>query len=100
MSRGFERRLVMMELGKIESVPVNAKNPQTLSYKSVDWRSKSIGIVFYSPSFGNPLLEEKPTHTILTNIKETTSNLKFAAELSAWDAASDEALALFEAKLD
>jgi hypothetical protein len=42
--------------------------------------------------------EEKPTRTFLS--AERKGNLQFAAELSAWDAASDEALAVFEAKLD
>lgn len=42
--------------------------------------------------------EEKPTHTFLST--ERKGNLLLAAELSAWDAASDEALTIFEAKLD
>jgi hypothetical protein len=42
--------------------------------------------------------EEKPTRTILST--ETKGNLQLAEELSAWEAASDEALTTFEAKLD
>ena len=42
--------------------------------------------------------EEKPTRTFLST--ERRGNLQLAAELSAWDAASDEALTIFEAKLD
>lgn len=88
-----------MELGRIEGVPVDEENPQTLSYKSVDWRSRNIGVVFYSPSFANPLFEEKPTLTVLSTFGETRRDLQFAAELSAWDIVSDEALAAFEARL-
>lgn len=69
------------------------------TYVSLDWKTPIISVEFYSPSFGNPLLEEKPTSTILSDIEEIMANLRFATELMAWEIASDEALATFEAKL-
>jgi len=97
---GFRKEVLkMFELGKIEGIPRDAKSPFSLCYKSVDWMSQNMGLVFYSTSFGNPLLEEKPTRTIISNIEETMANLQFAAELMAWEIASDEALAAFESKL-
>jgi hypothetical protein len=61
-----------------------------------------VPMVFLQFQYPQPLYEkkseEKPTRTVLPT--GTRNDLELAAELSAWDAASDEALTIFEAKLD
>jgi len=88
----------MIQFGIVVS-PIDAEHPQTSAYNSIGIFPLNIPINFYSPSFGNPLWEEKPTSTILSDIEETMANFRFATELMAWEIASDEALAAFEAKL-
>jgi len=88
----------MIQFGTVVS-PIDAEHPQTSAYKSIEIFQPNIPINFDSPSFGNPLWEEKPTSTILSDIEETMTNLRFATELIAWEIASDEALVNFEVKL-